>query len=445
MELLENIELKISAKEFTVTEISNLIKKSIEHQFNFVKIKGEISGYKLAPSGHGYFSLKDQNSVLSAVCWKGNALKYKSELKEGAEVVCTGSVTTYGGQSKYQLIVEKVEEAGLGQLMLLLEERRKKFIAEGLFDQSRKKKLPFLPQIVGVITSPTGAVIRDILHRISDRCPVRVIIWPVLVQGSKSAEQITAAIKGFNTMVENQPDVIIVARGGGSFEDLWSFNEENVVRAAAGSMIPLISAVGHETDVTLIDFASDVRAPTPTAAAELAVPVKKELEIILRNVRNRLNNLLDNNLKLRQARFESVLRALPNYAIILNDFTQKIDDLYFRITPSLKKHCQLLYIKLGSLCGKVQSPNFMIKIKQQKLSLLWNHLLSRASQLVIGNEHRFALFCSKLESYDYHQSLRRGFALVTGADGNLISSKMEAAKQQELIIEFQDGKMVVRT
>src|SRR5471032_2018920 len=266
--------------EFSVTELSAALKRAVEDQFAMVRVRGEISGLKFHSSGHVYFDLKNDKAVLNAVIWRGVAGRLRVRPEAGMEVICTGKLSTYAGSSRYQLIVEQVELAGLGALMALLEERRKKLAAEGLFDAARKKKLPFLPEVIGVVTSPTGAVISDIMHRLNDRFPRRVLLWPVAVQGEKAAAEIAAAIAGFNALHGARlprPDLIIVARGGGSLEDLMAFNDEAVVRAAAASAIPLISAVGHETDTTLIDFAADVRAPTPSAAAELAVPVRTEL------------------------------------------------------------------------------------------------------------------------------------------------------------------------
>src|SRR5215510_5029821 len=273
---------KANIAEFTVSEISFALKRTLEDSFGHVRVRGEISGFR-GPhsSGHCYFSLKDQGARIDAVIWRGTFGRIRFKPEEGLEVIVTGRLTTYPSRSSYQIIVETLEPAGLGALMALLEERKKKLAAEGLFDEARKQLLPFLPDVIGVVTSPTGAVIRDILHRLADRFPRRVIVWPVRVQGEGSAEEVAAAIRGFNELPADgevpRPDLLIVARGGGSIEDLWSFNEEIVVRAAADSLIPLISAVGHETDFTLIDFAADKRAPTPTAAAEMAVPVRADL------------------------------------------------------------------------------------------------------------------------------------------------------------------------
>ena len=267
--------------EFSVSEVSAALKRTVEDAFGFVRVRGEISGLKFHSSGHVYFDLKDDKAVLNAVIWRGTASKLKVKPQAGLEVVCTGRISTYAGSSRYQIIVEQVELAGLGALMALLEERKKKLTAEGLFDAAHKKKLPFLPDVIGVITSPTGAVLRDIMHRLNARFARRVLVWPVAVQGERAAAEVAAAIRGFNAIKPGgpvpRPDLIIVARGGGSIEDLMAFNEEAVVRAVFDSAIPLISAVGHETDTTLIDFVADVRAPTPTAAAELAVPVRTEL------------------------------------------------------------------------------------------------------------------------------------------------------------------------
>jgi exodeoxyribonuclease VII large subunit len=274
-------ESRINVIELTVSELSAALRRAIEDGFGYVRVRGELGKVSYHSNGHVYFDLKDEQACIAGVIWRSTAGRMKLKLETGLEVVATGKITTYPGRSQYQLIVETIEPAGLGALMALLEERKRKLAAEGLFDEARKQLLPFLPDVIGVITSPTGAVIRDILHRLADRFPRHVLVWPVKVQGDGSAEQVAAAIRGFNDLPDGgripKPDLIIVARGGGSLEDLWSFNDELVVRAAAESMIPLISAVGHETDVTLIDFASDRRAPTPTAAAEIAVPVRAEL------------------------------------------------------------------------------------------------------------------------------------------------------------------------
>src|SRR5690606_5533787 len=277
-----------NAGELTVSELSQAIKRTLEDRFERVRVRGEISGFKRAASGHLYLCLKDADAALDAVCWKGTAARLGIRPEDGMEVIATGRVTTFPGRSKYQLVIDSLELAGEGALLKLLEDRRRKLAEEGLFDESRKRPLPYLPEVIGVVTSPSGAVIRDILHRLADRFPRRVLVWPVLVQGQGAAAPVAAAIRGFNALEPGgraaPPDLLIVARGGGSIEDLWAFNEEIVVRAAAESGIPLISAVGHETDTTLIDFAADRRAPTPTAAAEMAVPVRAELALHLKDL-----------------------------------------------------------------------------------------------------------------------------------------------------------------
>src|SRR6202453_3741901 len=309
-------EALINAPEFTVSELSSALKRTVEDAYGHVRVRGEISGFR-GPhsSGHCYFALKDESAKIEAVIWKGVHGRMRFKPQEALGVIAPGKLTTYPGSSKYQIVIEAIEPAGVGALMALMEERKKKLAAEGLFDEARKQLLPWLPEVIGVVTSPTGAVIRDILHRLQDRFPRRVLVWPVRVQGEGSAEQIAGAIRGFNALAEGgripRPDLLIVARGGGSLEALWSFNEEIVVRAAAESLIPLISAVGHETDVTLIDFASDRRAPTPTAAAEMAVPVRAELLLDLESLARRAFASWRRNQDTRQSELRSAARALP--------------------------------------------------------------------------------------------------------------------------------------
>ncbi|MEB3043156.1 exodeoxyribonuclease VII large subunit [Rhizobium mulingense] len=303
--------------EYSVSELSGSIKRTVETAFDQVRVRGEISGYR-GPhsSGHAYFALKDDRARIDAVIWKTTFSRLKFRPEEGMEVIATGKVTTFPGSSKYQIVIETLEPAGAGALMALIEERKRKLGAEGLFDAARKKRLPFMPKVIGVVTSPTGAVIRDILHRISDRFPVHVLVWPVKVQGEGSGEEVANAIRGFNGLEPGgtiaRPDVLIVARGGGSLEDLWSFNDEIVVRAAAESRIPLISAVGHETDWTLIDYAADIRAPTPTGAAEMAVPVKAELEAQLAALAARLQGCMSRQMDQRRQSVRGLMRALPS-------------------------------------------------------------------------------------------------------------------------------------
>src|SRR5690242_16560157 len=317
--------------EYSVSEISQAVKRTLEGAFDRVRVRGEISGFKRAASGHLYFALKDQEAKLDAVCWRMSAGQLAVTPEDGLEVVAVGRVSSYPGRSSYQLLVESLELAGEGALLKLLEERRKKLAAEGLFDAARKRPIPFLPEVIGVITSPTGAVIRDILHRLEDRFPRRVLLWPVLVQGEGAKEQIAAAIRGFNAILPGgpvpRPHLLIVARGGGSLEDLWAFNEEIVVRAAAASTIPLISAVGHETDTTLIDHASDRRAPTPTAAAEMAVPVRAELLAQLGELAHRSRNCLSRRADRCRERFDLTVCRWPQPQSIFAPMAQKVDGI----------------------------------------------------------------------------------------------------------------------
>src|SRR6202034_2523858 len=323
-------EALINAPEFTVTELSSALKRTVEDAYGHVRVRGEITGFRGAhASGHCYFALKNDGAKIEAVIWKFAHARMRFKPQEGLEVIATGKLTTYPGSSKYQIVIEALEPAGVGALMALMEERKKKLAAEGLFDEARKQLLPWLPEVIGVVTSPTGAVIRDILHRLEDRFPRHVMVWPVRVQGEGSAEQIAAAIRGFNALPKDgripRPDLLIVARGGGSLEDLWSFNEEIVVRAAADSMIPLISAVGHETDITLIDFAADKRAPTPTAAAEMAVPVRSELIIQVATRGGGVTICWQRSQEGRRNELRAAARALPAATELLAIPRQRLD------------------------------------------------------------------------------------------------------------------------
>ena len=332
--------------EYSVTELSMALKQSVEERFGFVRVRGEISGLKRAASGHVYLNLKDDKSVIDGVMWKGISGNLSFRPEDGLEVICTGKLTTYPGRSKYQIVIERMEPAGAGALMALLEERKRKLSEEGLFDTDRKQSIPYLPEVIGIVTSPTGAVIRDILHRLSDRFPRHVLVWPVLVQGEGAAAQISAAIDGFNDIDGNgsipRPDLIIVARGGGSLEDLWAFNEEVVIRSVANSRIPLISAVGHETDTTLIDYVSDFRSPTPTAAAEKAVPVREDLVYTVSDFETRLEKAIRRHFNERYQKVESLGRGLPKPSDLLALSTQRFDELADRLpralTVGLERH-----------------------------------------------------------------------------------------------------------
>ncbi|HEY6254963.1 MAG TPA: exodeoxyribonuclease VII large subunit [Xanthobacteraceae bacterium] len=350
-------EARANLLEWTVSELSAAVKRSIEDAYGFVRVRGEISGFRGAhASGHCYFSLKDESARIEAVIWRSTFARMRIKPEEGLEVIVTGRLTTFPGKSTYQIVVETLEPSGLGALMALLEERKKKLAAEGLFDAARKQLLPFLPRVVGVVTSPTGAVIRDILHRLADRFPRAVMVWPVRVQGEGSAEQVAAAIRGFNALPPGgpiaRPDLIIVARGGGSLEDLWSFNEEIVVRAAAESLIPLISAVGHETDVTLIDFVADKRAPTPSAAAEMAVPVRADLILAIRNLAVRAGVAWQRCEDARRTELRAAMRALPDAAALLGLPRQRLDHAAGRLPRALVANARLHHNQFARAAGR---------------------------------------------------------------------------------------------
>lgn len=405
--------------EYTVTELSLALKKVVEAGFARVRVRGEISGLKRHTSGHVYFALKDQDSVLDAVCWRGSFQGLSLNPQEGMEVIALGRLTTYPGRSKYQIVVDGMEMAGEGALLKLLEERKKKFAAEGLFDDSRKKPLPFLPQLIGIVTSPTGAVIRDILHRVKDRFPVPILLWPVAVQGEGASAQVAAAVRGFNTL-KVKPDLLIVARGGGSLEDLWAFNEENVVRAVAESEIPVISAIGHETDMTLVDFVADKRAPTPTAAAEFAVPLRLHLAQTLSQHHARLLMCLRNTLSLYESQIESLRRGLPPLEMWIEDQGQKVDEYFERL---------------------VSAENRFLTQQNLTLDYLTQRLLPLPMNIVQKAQHSFETFAQLLESYSYTRILERGFSFVTTLEQTLVPSKATAGALQEVQIHFFDGAL----
>ena len=411
------LPLASTLPEYTVTELSLALKKIVETGFSRVRVKGEISGLKRHTSGHVYFALKDQDAVLDAVCWRGSFQGLSIAPAEGMEVIALGRLTTYPGRSKYQIVVEGMELAGEGALLKLLEERKRKLAAEGLFDEGRKKELPFLPQLIGIITSPTGAVIQDILHRLADRFPVSVLLWPVAVQGEGASAQVAAAVRGFNTL-EAKPDVLIIARGGGSLEDLWAFNEECVVRAVAESQIPVISAVGHETDITLVDFVADKRAPTPTAAAEFVVPVRSQLAQLLLQYGAQLSTRFEHTLSLYESRLEALRRGLPPLGIWLDDHTQKLDDLFERLVNAEKRFIQQQILTLSHLI----------------------QLLTPALESIMQKTaYRFEALAQLLESYSYTRVLERGFTFITGPDQTLIPSKSKIIPHQDIQIHFYDG------
>ncbi len=436
--------------EYSVSEISGSIKRTVENAFEHVRLRGEISGYR-GPhsSGHAYFSLKDDRARIDAVIWKGSFSRLKFRPEEGMEVIATGKITTFPGSSKYQIVIENLEPAGAGALMALLEERKRKLAAEGLFDEAHKQLLPFMPQVIGVVTSPTGAVIRDILHRISDRFPVHVIVWPVRVQGEGSGDEVAAAIRGFNaldgTSEIRRPDILIVARGGGSLEDLWSFNDEAVVRAAAESDIPLISAVGHETDWTLIDYAADMRAPTPTGAAEIAVPVKADLDAQIASLDARLKSAMSRNLDLSRQSLRSLARALPSLDQLLAMPRRRFDESASRLGRGLE---------LNTLNKRrlYENASTALKAIPGQLSREATRTRERVSMLAVRADnaidtrfaaHRASLSAQNriLDSLSYKNVLKRGYAVIRDGSDAVVSLATDIATGQNISIEFSDGKI----
>lgn len=375
--------------EWSVSDLSGALKRTLEDAFGFVRVRGEISGYRgPVGSGHVYFSLKDANAKIDAVIWKGVFGRLKTKPQEGLEVIATGKITTFAGKSSYQIIIDSLEPAGIGALMALLEERRRRLAAEGLFSEERKQLIPYLPRVIGVVTSPTGAVIRDILHRLEDRFPRHVLVWPVRVQGETSAAEVAAAIAGLNALPEGgripRPDVIIVARGGGSLEDLMGFNEEIVVRAAAASLIPLVSAVGHETDVTLIDHAADLRAPTPTGAAEKVVPVRAELMSLVADLARRQAGAMRRLSDRRRSDLRALARALPGPEAVLSGPRQRLDLAATRLAPALARNARVHEQQLGLAAQRLarQSPFAKLAALRERLNGLSKSLLTGRNTLV---------------------------------------------------------------
>ncbi len=438
--------VRANLPEYSVSEISAALKRTVEDAFAFVRVRGEVSNLKFHSSGHVYFDLKDDKATLNAVIWRGTAQRLKTKPQQGLELVCTGRLSTYPGSSRYQIIVEQVELAGLGALMAMLDARRKKLAAEGLFDASRKRKLPFLPEVIGVVTSPTGAVIRDIMHRLSARFPRRVLLWPVAVQGERAAGEVAAAIAGFNALAEGaaipRPDVLIVARGGGSIEDLMAFNEEIVVRAAAASKIPLISAVGHETDTTLIDFASDVRAPTPTAAAEMAVPVRTELVGQTLDLARRALRCFSKGLDDRRRHMAQLVRVLPRGDQLFAQPRQRLDRADEKLEGALRKNVQQhdrQFHRTATLLRRnlVQE---RIDTKRRKLDVASQRLdRMRAARASEARKHLDGI-SRLLESVSYRGVLERGFVLVQGEDGKVRRRAQAVVAGERLTLTFSDGK-----
>ncbi|MEM8787641.1 MAG: exodeoxyribonuclease VII large subunit [Pseudomonadota bacterium] len=491
-DLIDDAPAGANAPEFTVSEISGAVKRTVEGAFAHVRVRGELGRVSRPKSGHVYLDLKDERAVLSGVIWKGTAQRLRTPPEEGMEVVATGRLTTFPGQSRYQIVIEDLAPAGVGALMAMLDKRRKALAAEGLFDEGRKRPLPFLPEVIGVVTSPSGAVIRDILHRLRDRFPRRVLLWPVTVQGERSAGEVAAAIRGFNAMPPGlaRPDVLIVARGGGSLEDLWGFNEEIVVRAAAESAIPLISAVGHETDTTLIDFAADRRAPTPTAAAEMAVPVRADLLAHVAGLEERRRRAVAQALQVRGQRLRDLARALPQPQALVAERQQRLDTVGLRLPLALTGRAQRARLQMSSgVAGRFGPAVLTARLDRQRARLgeaarglprglgrrietaraaltsqrvsaaaLSGRLgqgadrLARAATGLDGaggramTDRRRALgaLARMLHSLGYTETLRRGFAVVRdGGGGRVLADAAQARAAPALEIEFRDGRVAL--
>jgi exodeoxyribonuclease VII large subunit len=492
-------EALINAPEFTVSELSSALKRTVEDAYGHVRVRGEISGFRGAhSSGHCYFALKDESAKIEAVIWKTAYGRMRFKPQEGLEVIATGKLTTYPGSSKYQIVIEALEPAGIGALMALMEERKRKLSAEGLFDEARKQLLPWLPEVIGVVTSPTGAVIRDILHRLADRFPRRVLVWPVKVQGEGSAEQVAAAIRGFNALPERgripRPDLLIVARGGGSLEDLWSFNEEIVVRAAAESLIPLISAVGHETDITLIDFAADKRAPTPTAAAEMAVPVRAELFVEVSSYQRRMMLCWQRGQDNRRNELRAAVRALPAAGELLAIPRQRLDGAAASLPRALKANTHAHFRRFAQSSARLTLRVLRAQVAQaaQRLTVTGERMTLSARALLRRRRDRFAgleirLKASKLANLQaqrqtiardreralrlaerarralatamqrqqariahsgqllgalsYRSVLTRGFVLVRDQQGHAVRAAAGVGSGARLNLEFADGRV----
>ncbi len=475
-------EPRLNLPELTVSELSTALKRTIEDAYGYVRVRGELGKVSYHGNGHVYFDLKDDRACISGVIWRSTALRIQLRLEAGLEVVVTGRLTTYPGRSQYQIIVDTLEPAGIGALMALLEERKRKLAGEGLFDEARKQLLPFLPGIIGVVTSPTGAVIRDILHRLGDRFPRRVLVWPVKVQGEGSALEIAAAIDGFNALPERdsaflpqRPDLIIVARGGGSLEDLWSFNEEIVVRAAAASLIPLISAVGHETDVTLIDFAADRRAPTPSAAAEMAVPVRAELLLDIQSLSRRALACWRRSHDARWAELRSASRALPKADGVLAVPRQRLDHAAAGLDRALRTNAHVHHVRFSRIAGRLSDRLLGANIERRRerygslssrlrAGLVANLAIHRSRigqdrerltvfgerarrgvrQLIAVRASRAERGAELLAAFSYRGVLARGFALVRDAKGRPLRNAAAVSAGMPLEIEFSDGRVGAR-
>ena len=431
----------INSLEYTVSELSTSIKRIIEDNFDYIRLKAEVGRVSKPKSGHIYLDLKDDTSVISGIIWKGSVNKLNILPEEGLEVVCTGKVTTYAGQSKYQIIIENIEPYGVGALMALLEKRKEKLLKENLFDDNFKKQIPFLPKRIGVITSPTGAVIRDILHRIEDRFPVNITVWPVKVQGDSSPEEIIDAIEGFHLLDQSnleKPDVIIIARGGGSVEDLWGFNDEALVRKVFDSKIPIISAIGHETDTTLIDLVADLRAPTPTAAAEMAVPVRKILITSVEDSYERIKNYINNKIEFEERSLLLLDRAIPKIEVMLKNYNlryKKASSILNISLVSMIKHYQDIFLrKTVSFKANMLIKNF--NFTKDDFLEVSKSLINSTVNIFDKKTNSLQLQSGLLDVLSHNSVLKRGFAIVKDKKSKIITSSKKIKEDEELMINF---------
>lgn len=436
---------RTNVPDMSVSELAFSLKKTLEDAYGHIRVRGELSRVKIHTSGHLYSDLKDENAVINIVCWKGTVAKLSLRPEEGLEVICTGRISTYPARSNYQMIVESMELAGEGALLKMLEDRRKRLAAEGLFAPERKKPLPFLPERIGVITSPTGAVIRDIMHRLNDRFPRPVLLWPVLVQGADAAEQIAAAINGFNAMKDGRPDLLIVARGGGSLEDLMAFNEEIVVRAAAASTIPLISAVGHETDTTLIDHAADVRAPTPTGAAEMAVP--RRIDLMARTTENgqRMAGAVDRRMGGLSDQLAAMAVRLGDPARLLDLKMQALDHLSQKLAAGFERGLALKRDRATRLGAGLPHPRTLVAEKTASLAFRAESLQGLGARLTVDREKRLDHAGRMLESLSFKSILNRGYVVVRDEQGHPITEAGKTRAGQTVHLQFRDEQNVPAT
>lgn len=442
---------KENIPEYSVTELSTALKNTIEDKFGYVRIKGELSGINNHSSGHIYLTLKDENAVINGIIWRSSVAKIKIRPEEGLEVICTGKISTgynpgrYAGRSNYQITIDTMKPAGVGALMAILEERKEKLKSEGLFEIHHKKSIPKYPSTIGVITSPTGAVLQDIKHRVSERFPCNIILWPVPVQGNDAAELIENAIRGFNkidkTSKISKPEVLILARGGGSIEDLWCFNEERIVRAVFDSSIPLISAVGHETDTTLVDYVSDIRAPTPTAAAEIATPSKDILFIELNENENRLNYSVKNLVNIARERILNIQKLFPDHKELFNLKLNELNNLKQRLPSSLKIFIQKEISNFQNSGSKLN-----LNILKEKIRNNQNSLLGISNQFLNNNKNNFLSYSNRvnsasklLESLSYKSVIKRGFAVIRNSSNKVIGKKTDIIRDNKLSIETKFG------